>query len=68
MVWLFGDLNKHLEKPSKISGSFRLMTQSLRSYYLALNNVAKKWSMPIQNWKSAMNHFIIEFGDNIVNM
>ncbi len=36
--------------------------------YLALNNVAKKWSMPIQNWKSAMNHFIIEFEDNIVNM
>ncbi|KZW95133.1 MAG: hypothetical protein RIQ83_2384, partial [Pseudomonadota bacterium] len=25
----------------------------------------KKWTMPIQNWKLALNRFIIEFGDRL---
>ncbi|WP_331254160.1 hypothetical protein [Photobacterium carnosum] len=29
--------------------------------YLAIRLVSKKWSMPIHNWKVAMNRFIIEF-------
>jgi transposase-like protein len=33
--------------------------------YLAIDNVAKRWSMPIQNWKAAMNRFSIEFGDRV---
>ncbi|KAF0660448.1 transposase, partial [Salmonella enterica subsp. enterica serovar Worthington str. BCH-4719] len=27
--------------------------------------IAKKWSMPIQNWRLAMSRFIIEFGDRV---
>lgn len=30
-------------------------------FYLAINNIAKKWTMPIHNWKAAMNRFMIEF-------
>ncbi|MBS6739894.1 hypothetical protein PO369_13045 [Phytobacter diazotrophicus] len=26
---------------------------------------AKKWSMPIQNWRLEMRRFIIEFGDRL---
>lgn len=29
--------------------------------YLAINDASKKWTMPIRNWKTAMNHFMIEF-------
>jgi putative transposase len=29
--------------------------------YLALKNIAKKWSMPIRDWKSALNHLSILF-------
>ncbi|EPQ7669319.1 IS256 family transposase, partial [Shigella flexneri] len=25
----------------------------------------KKWTMPIRNWKPAMNRFMIEFGDRL---
>ncbi|UVV66029.1 hypothetical protein NXZ66_05080 [Glaesserella parasuis] len=25
----------------------------------------KKWTMPIQNWKLAMNRFMIDFGDRL---
>jgi putative transposase len=33
--------------------------------YLAINNISKRWTMPIRNWKNAMNWFTIEFGDRI---
>jgi len=29
--------------------------------YLALQNIAKKWTMPIRNWKAALNRFAIMF-------
>jgi transposase-like protein len=29
--------------------------------YLAITEVFKKWTMPIHNWKMAMNRFIIQF-------
>jgi putative transposase len=31
--------------------------------YLTLKNIAKKWTMPIHNWKSALNQFAIVFAD-----
>jgi putative transposase len=31
--------------------------------YLALRNIAKKWTMPIHNWKPALNQFAIVFAD-----
>ena len=31
--------------------------------YLALRNIAKKWSMPIKDWKPALNQFAIIFAD-----
>ena len=31
--------------------------------YLALKNIARKWNMPIRNWKGALNQFAIIFAD-----
>ena len=31
--------------------------------YLALQNITKKWTMPISNWQQALNRFAIEFPD-----
>ena len=33
--------------------------------YLAIKDVSKKWSMPIQHWRLAMSRFIIEVGDRL---
>ena len=33
--------------------------------FLAVEAAAKKWTMPIQNWKVAMSRFIIEFEDRM---
>jgi len=29
--------------------------------YLAIMDASKKWTMPIRNWKTALNRFMIEF-------
>jgi putative transposase len=34
-------------------------------YYLALRNISKKWTMPIQNWKAALNRFTIMFDERM---
>jgi putative transposase len=33
--------------------------------FFAINRVAKKWTMPIRDWKSALNQFVILFGDRV---
>jgi putative transposase len=31
--------------------------------YLAMRNIAKKWTMPIHDWKPALNRLTVEFGE-----
>lgn len=33
--------------------------------YLAIDNISKKWTMPIRDWNSAMNQFMIKFADRM---
>ncbi len=33
--------------------------------YLAIMAASKKWTMPIQNWKAAMNRFSIMFEERV---
>ena len=33
--------------------------------YLAIEQAAQKWTMPISNWKRALNRFAIEFEDRL---
>jgi putative transposase len=33
--------------------------------YLALKNISKRWTMPIQNWSEAMNQFAILFENRL---
>ena len=34
---------------------------ALKVVYLAVEQAAKKWTMPVQNWKQALNRFAIQF-------
>ena len=38
---------------------------ALKVVYLAIHAAAKKWSMPIHNWKAALNRFMIEFPERM---
>ena len=35
--------------------------------YLALTKISKKWTMPIKDWKSALNQFSIMFEERLPN-
>ena len=37
----------------------------LKLFYLALRNISKKWTMPIRDWKAALNRFTILFEGRI---
>ena len=58
-------LNMTLRKVIKNKRVFPTDESVFKVLYLALNNISKKWSMPIKDWKMAMNRFTIEFGDRI---
>jgi len=45
----------------KTRGSFSNDKAALKLLYLAMQNAAKKWSLPIQHWKQALNQFAIIF-------
>ena len=54
-------LNMSLRKVTKTRSSFPNDEAVLKLLYLALRNIAKKWTMPIQNWKDALNRFAIVY-------
>jgi putative transposase len=58
-------LNRSLRKISKNRGVFPNQESLLKLYYLALERIAKKWTMPIHNWPEALNRFALEFGDRM---
>ena len=58
-------LNYSLRRMLKNRGSFPNDDSILKILYLAINRVAKKWTMPIRNWKAALNQFVILFGDRV---
>ena len=58
-------LNSVLRKATKQRKLFPTDDSALKVAYLAIQQASKKWTMPIQNWKLALNRFIIEFGDRL---
>ena len=54
-------LNHSLRKITKTKGSFSNDTAVFKLIYLGLKNASKKWTMPIRDWKQALNQFAIIF-------
>lgn len=58
-------LNMSLRKVTKNRGHFPRDEAMFKLLYLALKNIAQKWAMPIRDWKSALNQFIIIFEERM---
>ncbi len=58
-------LNSVIRAATKRRKVFPTDDSARKVIYLAIAQAAKKWTMPIQNWRLALNRFIIEFGDRI---
>lgn len=58
-------LNMTLRKVSKNRSLFPSDEAVFKLLYLALRNISKRWTMPIQNWSAALNQFAILFDGRV---
>ena len=58
-------INMSLRKIIKNRSSFPTDEAAAKLLYLALNNISRKWTMPIHDWKAALNRFTIQFEDRM---
>jgi putative transposase len=58
-------LNMSLRKVTKARGSFPNDEAVSKLLYLALRNIAKKWTMPVHAWKDALNRFAILYENRL---
>lgn len=56
-------INNSLRKLTKHRGAFPNDESVIKLLYLALRNVSKRWTLPIRQWKQALNQFAILFED-----
>ena len=58
-------LNSVIRKAIKKRKLFPHDDSARKVIYLAIEQASKKWTMPIRNWKTALNRFMIEFEDRL---
>lgn len=58
-------LNATLRKAVRNRGHFPTEDSLLKVLYLAIRGVSKKWTMPIREWKQALNRFAIMFPERL---
>ncbi len=58
-------LNSVIRKSVKKRTLFPSDDAAKKVIYLAIQQASKKWTMPIRNWKMALNHFMIAFEDRL---
>jgi putative transposase len=60
-------LNYTLKKVVKTRGAFPDQDSLFKVLYLAIHNAQKDWTMPIRDWKPALNWFATIFGDRLTD-
>jgi len=58
-------LNSVVRKAVKNRKVFPTDNSAMKVVYLAIESASKRWTMPIHNWKAALNRFMIEFPDRM---
>jgi len=58
-------VNSVIRKAIKKRKLFPTDDSAKKVIYLAIIDASKKWTMPIRNWKMALNRFMIEFEDRL---
>jgi len=58
-------LNSVVRKATRNRKVFPNDESAKKVVYLAIQEASKRWTMPIRNWKPALNRFSIEFGERV---
>ena len=59
------NFNRQLRKVTKTKSAFVSDDALMKILYLATMNITKKWTMPVKNWPSILDHLMIYFGDRV---
>ena len=60
-------LNSVIRKAIKKRKLFPTDDAAKKVVYLAIQQASKKWTLPIRDWKAALNRFMIEFEDRLTD-
>ncbi len=60
-------LNSVIRKAIKNRRIFPNDKSAFKVIYLAVQQASKKWTMPLREWKPAMNRFQIEYGERFID-
>lgn len=60
-------LNSVIRKATRKRKVFPTDDSAKKVIYLAIQEASKKWTMPIRNWKPALNRFMIEFENRLTD-
>jgi putative transposase len=58
-------MHRQIRKVTKTKGAFTSDMALLKLYYLAVMDIAKKWTLPLRNWALTMSQLYIKFGDRL---
>ena len=58
-------LNSSMRKILKTRRAFPTDEAATKLMYLALQNIAKRWTRPVKDWKKALNQFAIMYEDRV---
>jgi len=58
-------LNNVIRKSVKTRKLFPSDDAAKKVIYLAIEAASRKWTMPTQNWKQALNRFMIEYEEEL---
>lgn len=60
-------LNSVIRKAIKKRKLFPTDDSAKKVVFLAITEASKKWTMPIRNWRAALNHFMIMFDERLAD-
>lgn len=58
-------VNYSIRKITRNRQSFPTTDSAVKLVFMALQNISKKWTMPLRDWGSALNQFAIIYGDRV---
>lgn len=58
-------LNYSIRKVTKNRQSFPTTDSAMKLIFMALQNISKRWTMPLRDWGSAVNQFVIIYGERV---
>ena len=59
-------VHRQIRKITKTKGAFPSEQALMKLLYLVIQNINKKWTMPIANWGMALSQLYVKFGDRIL--